>query len=206
MSGILIFGGGDIATKGVIPVVGGTICDVDVTNRDAILRALHDHDPETVINCAGVSKPGIIANSAHESELMVNLHGAFNIAMYCGGLTQIHIASVSGLYGKANHSGYCASKAGVISLVQSLAMEGHNAYVISPGRVDTRLRERDYPNEDRRTRLWPTQIGMVVDTILKGGYLPGDNIIIRKRGFDTELRIDRGEPWFDWLDIGKPPV
>ncbi len=206
MSGLLIFGGGDIATKGIIPVVGGTICSVDVLNTDAIRRAVEDHDPDTVINCAGVSNPGLIVDGHFEAEIMVNLYGAFNVAACCPGITQVHIASVSGLYGKANHAGYCASKAGVISLVQSLAMEGANAYAISPGRVDTRLRERDYPGEDPRTRLWPTQVGMVVDTILKGGYLPGDNIIIRKRGFDTELRIDRGEPWFEWLDIGKPPV
>jgi len=70
-------------------------------------------------------------------------------------------------------------------------MEGHDAYAISPGRVDTPMRERDYPGEDPRTRLTPQQIGGVVADILAGEYEPGDNIIIRKIRFDTFLRVDK---------------
>ena len=115
----------------------------------------------------------------------------------------IFIASVAGLYGKAEHSGYSASKAGVISLVQSLGMEGHLAYSISPGRVDTKMREKDFPGEDKRTRLTTKQVAQVVKSCIDGKYQPGENIIIRKRGFRTLKRIDKGQPWREYLNV-KP--
>ena len=207
---IAIVGGGDIAEHGIVPVVGGTILSCDVRNYRRVWLSLQDLLPETVIVTAGVSLPATIAESsptlwAHE--ISVNLIGSYNVAKAAvdvGARTLIFIASVAGMYGKPNHSGYSASKGGVISLVQSLAMEGHNAYAISPGRVDTKMREKDYPGEDPRTRLHPTQVGEVVKDILAGKYDPGDNIIVRKIGFDTFTRIDKGEPWKAYLRVGEP--
>jgi NAD(P)-dependent dehydrogenase (short-subunit alcohol dehydrogenase family) len=49
---------------------------------------------------------------------------------------------VADLYGKPSHSNYCAPKAGVISLVQSLGMEGYKAYSISPRRIDSKMKKR----------------------------------------------------------------
>lgn len=209
---ILIFGGGDIAEKGIIPVVGGKVVDADVRARTEVYAYLRHYCPDVVINCAGVSHPTPMASSdyaAWREEIEVNLVGSYNVAheaLRLGEPTLIFIASVSGLYGKPNHSGYCASKAGVISLVQSLAMEGHNAYAISPGRVDTSMREKDYPGEDPRTRLSPGQIGGLVGDILTGSYSPGDNIIIRKQGYDTFIEVDKGEPWRTYLRVGEPPL
>ncbi len=203
MSGILIFGGGDIAENGIIPVVGGTSTLQDVTGT-----LKFPPDTTTIINCAGVSHPGPIRHDdGWRHELHVNLLGSFALAQKAvevGVETLIFLASVAGLHGKPNHAGYSASKAGVISLVQSLAHEGHNAYAISPGRVNTKMRERDYPGEDVRTRLEPTQVGEVVRDILEGKYQPGDNVIIRKIGFDTYTRVDDGEPWKTWLRVGQP--
>lgn len=208
---ILIFGGGDIASRGIIPVVGGRIPDeCNVTSYGQVQAAMRYAYPDVVINCAGVSTPATIAASnplSWAAELTVNLLGSYHVAKAAlehGVDTIILIASVSGLHGKPNHSGYCASKAGVISLAQALAMEGHNAYAISPGRVDTRMREADYPGEDPRTRLEPRQIGEVVEAIIGGDYQPGDNIVLRKIGYETHLKVDRGEPWREELRVGQP--
>lgn len=210
---IAIFGGGDIATNGIIPVVGGQIAEpCDVTSFTQVELAIAGWRPEIVINCAGISIPADIATSdprGWEHELRVNLLGSYHVAKAAldhDVSIMIFLASVAGLHGKPQHGGYSASKAGVISLVQSLAMEGHHAYAISPGRVDTRMREHDYPGEDPRTRLGPTQIGEVVGDILAGHYEPGDNILIRKIGYETFLRVDRGEPWRSYLRVGEPAV
>lgn len=213
---VLIFGGGGIAA-GIEEVLsdyevsilpGNYSCDV--TAPRWVFERMLQYMPDVVINCAGVSKPGSIKSVGYPEEINTNLIGSFHIAhaaATCKTETMIFIASVAGLYGKPDHAGYSASKAGVISLVQSLAMEGHNAYAISPGRVDTPMRERDYPNEDKRTRLEPSEIGQLVRDILTGaqGYEPGDNIILRRVGYETQKPvIDRGEPWKTELKVGQP--
>jgi len=163
---------------------------------------------DDVLNCAGISLVGDVKNSYFDwiDEIETNLIGSYNVARAAvekNAAAMVFIASVAGLYGKPNHSGYCASKAGVISLVQSLAMEGYNAYCISPGRVDTKMRERDYPGEDRRTRLTTKQVAREILKCVGGKYRPGDNVIIRKIGHKTYHKIDRGEPWKTYLNV-KP--
>jgi NAD(P)-dependent dehydrogenase (short-subunit alcohol dehydrogenase family) len=139
------------------------------------------------------------------NEIRTNLLGSFHVAKATAEETpnaiMIFIASVAGMYGKAEHSGYSASKKGVISLVQSLGMEGYNAYAISPGRVNTKMREHDYPGEDVRTRLTTQEIADVVREIIEGCHQPGDNLIIRKKGFETLRLTDRGEPWKEYLNV-----
>jgi len=212
---ILILGGGAIAEKGIVPVVGGYVIGpdgFDITSPYLVNEALSRGKVDTVVVTAGVSHPHSVEDSVPNHwwyEIEVNLRGAYNVAKASIAhdvRTMIFIASVAGLYGKPNHSGYSASKGGVISLVQSLGMEGHNAYAVSPGRVDTPMRERDYPGEDPRTRLQPEQVGQVVAQILNGEFEPGDNIIIRKIGYDTFQRVDRGEPWRSYLAVGQPVV
>jgi NAD(P)-dependent dehydrogenase (short-subunit alcohol dehydrogenase family) len=210
---VLIFGGGGIA-QGIKRVVRATILeqsDVDVRDAQAVWGAVYDHSPTVVVNCAGVSCVGRIGESdpaLWEQDIIVNLIGSYHVARACcerGVKTMIFLASVAGMYGKPNHSSYCASKAGVISLVQSLAMEGHDAYAISPGRVDTPMRQRDYPNDTPGSRLRPEDIGGVVREILDGKHTPGSNLVIRKEGLVNVIReVDRGEPWRDRLRVGLP--
>lgn len=211
---VLIFGGGDMAEKGIKPVVGGEVVnymECDVRKYEQVEAVINEAKPEVVIVTAGVSHPENIALSDPvfwADEINTNLIGSYHVAkasILAGVKTLIFIASVAGMYGKPEHSGYSASKGGVISLVQSLGMEGYNAYAISPGRVDTKMREKDYPGEDARTRLEPLEIGTLVQDILNGEYEPGDNIVIRRIGYETvPIRVDDGEPWKKWLKVGQP--
>jgi NAD(P)-dependent dehydrogenase (short-subunit alcohol dehydrogenase family) len=215
MNNILIIGGGDIADNGIIPLLGGRSLnkkDCDVRDYKSIEKQIVDFKPQTVICTAGVSHVSDIKNSSIQDikeELDINLLGSFHVAKACayhGVNNMIFFASVAGLYGKPEHSGYSASKSGVISLVQSLGMEGYNAYAISAGRVHTKMRERDFPNEDPRTRLLPESIGKVVKEILDNKYTKGSNIIIRKRGYRILRRVDKGSGWAEYLNVGQPPV
>ena len=208
---ILIFGGESDIALAVKVAEPSTIlipyedCDVRVSSE--ISEHLKKHKPKAVVNCAGVSNVQLVKNSdieRWEQEIAVNLTGSYRIARECANLgidTMVFIASVAGKYGKPEHSGYSASKCGVISLVQSLGLEGYNAYSISPGRVDTKMRESDYPGEDKRTRLTTGSVASVILDCVNGRYNPGENVIIRKRGFRQLRRVDKGAPWKEYLNV-----
>ena len=207
---VLIFGKSDIG-EGIKQLYLDTVnipkeeCDV----RDAlqVRNTLEKYKPDVIVNCAGISHVQVVKNSNIDywkEEIDVNLTGSFIVAresINSGVKTMIFIASVAGMYGKPEHSGYSASKSGVISFVQSLGFEGYDAYSISPGRVDTKMRENDFPGEDKRTRLSTLQVAEIVKECIDGKYKPGDNVIIRKRGFRKLKRVDQGQPWKQYLNV-----
>lgn len=183
--------------------------ECDVRDIHEVEWVLGRYKPEVIIVTAGISNPGPVGiGEPALMEIETNLIGAFNVAdaavRRLPPATLIFIASVAGLYGKPNHAAYCASKAGVISLVQSLAMEGHQAFAVSPGRVDTPMRERDYPQDTPGSRLEPLEVWQVIGNILSLHYHSGDNILIRKHGL-THVEIEVVPvPWRDALRVGQP--
>ena len=207
---VLIFGKSDIG-ESIKQLYLDTVnipkeeCDV----RDAlqVRNTLEKYKPDVIVNCAGISHVQVVKDSNIDywkEEIDVNLVGSFIVAresINSGVKTMIFIASVAGMYGKPEHSGYSASKSGVISFVQSLGFEGYDAYSISPGRVDTKMRENDFPGEDKRTRLSTLQVAEIVKECVDGKYKPGDNVIIRKRGFRKLKRVDQGQPWKKYLNV-----
>lgn len=208
---ILVFGKSDIG-DGIIQLYPETFNipkeECDVRDAKQIRSTIKKYNPDVIVNCAGVSHVQVVKDSNIENwkeEIEVNLIGSYLIARESIATNMfrpmIFIASVAGMYGKPEHSGYSASKSGVISFVQSLGLEGYNAYSISPGRVDTKLREKDYPGEDRRTRLTTLQVAEIVKECIDQKYTPGDNIIIRKRGFRKLKRVDQGQPWKVYLNV-----
>ena len=207
---VLIFGKSDIG-EGIKQLYPDTINvpkeECDVRDYNQICATLEKYKPDVIVNCAGISHVQVVkdSNIKHwQEEIEVNLLGSYLIArasINWNVKTMIFIASVAGMYGKPEHSGYSASKSGVISFVQSLGFEGYKAYSVSPGRVDTKMREHDYPGEDKRTRLSTLQVAEVVKECINGEYEPGDNIIIRKRGFTKLKRVDKGQPWKKYLNV-----
>lgn len=205
---MLIFGAGGIS-RGIVdalpkcPVNELYGREYDVRFPEAVEGAIRTYDPEWIVNCAGVSLQNLHGGSRQEIE--TNLIGAFNVAESSPSIPQIHIASVAGLYGKPGHAGYSASKAGVISMVQSLALEGRDIWAISPGRVDTPMRQRDYPNDTPGSRLLPIQVGGIVRRIMEGEWESGTNVVIRKEGLDTiHVEAHTGDGWKERLRVGEP--
>lgn len=151
-------------TAGLVKDAGGT-CHVmggDVGNFGDVERAVD----ETIrrfgridvgVNNAGIARVGSVADTTLEDfreMFRVNVDGVFHgckamlphmLAARSGKI--INIASWFGKVGKANYSAYCASKAAVIGLTQSIAMEvaSHkiNVNAVCPGTiVDTAMRDK----------------------------------------------------------------
>ncbi len=205
MSG-LIFGGGGIAA-GIRAYVNGVRWttlekhDCDVRERIPIAAAFRRYEPDYVVFTAGVDN-----EAAVHDVIDTNLIGSLFVAQACAirDIPCILIGSVAGLCGKPGHAVYSASKAGVISIVESLGFN-YKIWGILPGRVNTKMRDDHYPNDTPGSRLEPEQIGFMVDDIFFNDlYLPGTNIIIRKIGLDRIEVEEVVNPWKEILNVGKP--
>ena len=185
---IVIFGAGGIS-GGITQVMAGLGYEVgevakagcDVRDRKALDVTLRSLQPNWVINCAGISDQH---GETPELVMATNLLGAINVteafAPQCESATAtwmnrgvIHIASTAGLIAPRRHALYAASKAGLIRYVESMGAGGFPVWAVSPGRVDTPLRDADWPNEDVETRLKPFQVGVVISNVIAGHYQKG---------------------------------
>lgn len=204
MSAIVITGGGDIAyaikdelariyPKRIVYMLPRRI--LDVTDQNAVCEIFDFFKPHILINCAGYISPGDIKTSAPEEwreELNVNLYGPYLLSKYAvknGAHTIIHIGSTAGTGGRAKWSGYAASKAGLVNFVESLAAEGYKAYCLSPGRTDTKMRNKLYPKEDKASLLKPSDVAALIPRIFKGEFTPGDNIVVTKTNKGVETNV-----------------
>jgi NAD(P)-dependent dehydrogenase (short-subunit alcohol dehydrogenase family) len=134
--------------------------ELDVSNDRAVDRCLKESIREfgkldVLVNCAGIFQNNIgLEEDAGDFTrcIDVNLVGAWRMIRASvpylkdqGGGRIVNISSVGGRRGIEGASAYCASKAGIISLTQSLALElgPHNINVnaVCPGDIPTRMQE-----------------------------------------------------------------
>jgi len=186
---IVLGGNSDIAKAIMGKKIGRKECDV--TSYKAVYDCLASTNASEVVNCAGVIYPSSIKNSNKyewENEIKVNLISSYYIAKACCDLNikMVFIGSTSGLRGRAGWSGYCASKAGLISLTQAVAEEGFDAWCVNPSRTASKMRKKLFPNEDSNSLLQPSDVMKVVEDCFNGKYKSGSNITIYK----THNRIE----------------
>lgn len=131
---------------------------LDVADPDSVTRAVNDvHRRHGRIDClvhaAGIGQdiPFLETDIATFDRIIaVNLRGTFLIGQACARLMReqgsgaiVNIASVSGMRGNVGRAAYGASKGGVVTLSQvmavDLAADGIRVNVIAPGPVDTPL-------------------------------------------------------------------
>lgn len=134
---------------------------VDVTDADAVTRAVNDCDDEVAPIRALVASAGIGADVGFfetTPELMrrmydVNVVGTFLVARAVaeimretGGGSIVTVASVSGLVGNLGRTAYGTSKGAVVNLTRIMAVElaRHDIRVncLAPGPIDTELARR----------------------------------------------------------------
>jgi NAD(P)-dependent dehydrogenase (short-subunit alcohol dehydrogenase family) len=131
---------------------------LDVSDRaslDAAARIIAGLGPlDRVILMAAIYNPGRVADLDPDTVMeivAVNLTGSFHVAQIAPALLRLGgqlalCGSVAGYIGLPRGQIYSATKAGVISLTQSLRIEldGRiDVRLISPGFVDTRLTQRN---------------------------------------------------------------
>jgi len=145
----------------------GTLC-ADVSDPDEVERAFQELDDrvgglDVLINNAGVSiRHGFLDISPQEwrQVMEVNLNGVFFVAQQAaqrmlagdGGVI-LNMGSTNGLMGYPYYADYNASKAGVIELTRSIALELApmvRVNAVCPGWILTPMQQAEYTPEMRR--------------------------------------------------------
>ena len=153
--------------KNELPALHGTIL-VDVANPDDVARAFNELDAmanrlDVLINNAGISiRHAFMEITPQEwrSVMDINLNGVFYVAQQAahrmlagGGGVIINMGSTNGLMGYHYYADYNASKAGVIELSRSMALElapTIRVNAVCPGFIMTPMQEAEYTPEMRR--------------------------------------------------------
>jgi len=153
--------------EGELPALSGSI-RADVSDPDDVARAFVELDGlfgglDVLINNAGVSiRHGFLDISPQEwrEVIDVNLNGVFFVAQQAarrmlageGGVI-LNMGSTNGLMGYPYYADYNASKAGVIELTRSMALElapKVRVNAVCPGFILTPMQEAEYSPEMRR--------------------------------------------------------
>jgi 3-oxoacyl-[acyl-carrier protein] reductase len=193
MQKLAVITGGNGATAQAIakvfknPLTPGSK-ELDVTSPLEVHAFMELHKPDIVVNCAGYIVPESVKDSnafEWQKQINVNLMGTYYCTKYAllnGATKIINIASAGGFKGRKDWSAYCAAKAGVISLTESLAEEGIDVYCISPHRIDTKMRHDLFPDENKDTLMSPSAIADEVEKIMQGAYHRGAHLDVALSG------------------------
>ncbi len=155
------------------------IVEVNVTDARAVARAVEQVAAERggldwVICAAGIVRDRVswkMSDADWQEVIAVNLTGAFNVARAtaqrlrasrCGRL--VFVGSINGTRGRFGQVNYAASKAGLVGVARSLALElareGVTVNVVAPGFIDTDM-TRDLPESVRQRSVERTPLGRV---------------------------------------------
>lgn len=116
--------------------------------------------PSILVNCAGIKKDASLSNmteSDFDNVLQVNLKGTFNYIKAVVPIFKenrygkiVNVSSINAIRGKHGQANYVASKAGIIGLTKTAAIElgkyNINVNAIAPGLIKTSMID-DLPEE-----------------------------------------------------------
>jgi NAD(P)-dependent dehydrogenase (short-subunit alcohol dehydrogenase family) len=147
--------------------LSGSLC-ADVTDPDDVARAYADMDHlvgglDVLINNAGISIRHSFMDITPEewrAVIDVNLTGMFYVAQHAarrllsgGGGVILNMSSTNGLMGYPYYADYNTSKAGVIELTRSMALElapTVRVNAVCPGWILTPMQEAEYTPQMRK--------------------------------------------------------
>ena len=152
------------AIRKKFPTLDATL-QADVSSPVEVTKAFQEIDKiwggiDVLINNAGISIRNEFLNISIEDWdkiIKTNLSGVFYVAQQAarrmidkGGGVILNMGSTNGIIGHPNYSDYNASKAGVIQLSQSMALElapKVRVNVVCPGYILTPMQEAEYTKE-----------------------------------------------------------
>jgi 3-oxoacyl-[acyl-carrier protein] reductase len=159
------------------PEVSAVSAQVDVRNCAAVDEAIGEIADERggldwVVCAAGIIRDRVswkMSDDEWSDVIDVNLTGAFNVARAaapflrqstCGRI--VLVSSINGLRGKFGQANYAASKAGLIGLGRSLALELARYHttvnIVAPGFIETEM-TRGLPEDAQRHAVARTPLG-----------------------------------------------
>jgi NAD(P)-dependent dehydrogenase (short-subunit alcohol dehydrogenase family) len=178
-----------------LPALSGRIIG-DVSDADDVGRAFEELDDllgglDVLINNAGISLRHRfldIPPQAWRQVMAVNLDGVFYVAQQAarrmlagdGGVI-LNMGSTNGLMGYHYYADYNASKAGVIELTRSMALElapSVRVNAVCPGFILTPMQEAEYTPEEQRafaSKLPLDRLGRPEDVAALFAFLASDD-------------------------------
>jgi len=183
--------------------VGGMLLEADVSDEDEVEKMVNDFLDNTggidiLVNNAGIyHRSSFIEMKSEQWDriMNVNLKGCYNVCKHSiphmsDGGKIIFISSQLALKGSSHGADYAASKAGILGLMRSLALElaprRINVNAVAPGTIDTDI-IGGYTSEQRKEREMQIPLGRlgrpedVADACLflaseLSNYITGENI------------------------------
>ncbi|WP_036613211.1 3-oxoacyl-[acyl-carrier-protein] reductase [Oribacterium sp. P6A1] len=146
---------------------------------------------DILVNNAGITRDNLMLRmSAEDFDEVIskNLRGAFLMTKYAGKIMLkqragriVNISSIVGLHGNAGQANYSASKAGIIGLTKTTALEyasrGITANVIAPGFIDTDMTSSlpEKVKESMLSRIPAGKFGQAEDIAKAVAFLASDD-------------------------------
>lgn len=167
----------------------------DLADPEAVERLVPDAEKELghldiLVNNAGLTRDNLamrMRDEEWEMVLAVNLTASFRLARAAarGMMRRRHgrivsISSVVGVTGNPGQANYAASKAGVMAMTKSLALElatrGVTANCVAPGMIETAMTERltEAQRETIVSRVPMGRLGSAEETAAAVVYLASD--------------------------------
>jgi NAD(P)-dependent dehydrogenase (short-subunit alcohol dehydrogenase family) len=156
---------------------------LNVCNEDAVSKFFKEVGECILINCAGILKEYTIKDmtlSDWNEVINTNLTGYFLCAKYAilNGCTQIlNVGSNCGLGGRNKLGAYCATKAAISSLTQTLRAEGTQATTLVFGRTNTNLRRKYRPDEDTSKSMSAVRVAEIILNWLNNDFANAEQLI-----------------------------
>jgi len=152
---------------------GGTasVLKFDVSDPTAVEKALEqEREISVLVNNAGTHQDGLLgmlSDASFRHVVETNLFGPFYLMRHC--VRQmirrregciVNVASLAGQTGNPGQANYAASKAGLIAMTKTLAMEvgsrGIRVNAVAPGLIETEMLQ-GLPNLDAMVQRIPLQ-------------------------------------------------
>lgn len=184
-----------------------SILQFEMSDFATMENAVKSVQVDVLVNNAGYHKDGpslLMDNASFEKVIQTNLTGPFYLSKLCGKKmllkragTIINISSLAGQTGNVGQANYAASKAGLIALTKTMAMElgprGIRVNAVAPGLIETDMIQTIPQLEDMKKKIplgrfgLPEEVAGVVSFLAStdSSYITGHTISVNGGMYPT---------------------